>query len=139
MRLARIKNKYMYDCSAWRTMTKDQRAKNPGLNPEGEHWYAVYTERNRSGKIEYRAVQLNHLYIVDKNRQLKLLRGLYIKEKLPIYPVPSLLKKEYYNKNHVDGGEIDIKNKKYVKSITNNHISADKARRIKDFAKKRIK
>lgn len=132
MRLARIKNKYMYDCSAWRTMSKEQRAKNPGLDPNGEHWYALFTERGKSGKLEYRAVQINHLYKIDKNRQNKLNSGHYQKEKFAIYETPSIVENKYYFKDSA-GNKIDISNKN-VREITKKHLSSKQSKRIKEFA-----
>jgi hypothetical protein len=118
MRLARIKNKYLYN----------------GDNPNGWHWYLVYLDKSTR---KYRLIQINHLYELDAKRAAKLQKGLALKEKLPVYEVPSLVDARYYDSDK-DGQPIHLDNKNVVE-IVKNHIAPEKAKRIQNFAQKRVK
>lgn len=116
MRLAKIKNKYMF-----KTLPNDS----------GVHYYLIYFDRKNK---RYNAIQLTHLYIKDKNRFIQVNKGLIKIEKLKEFEVPSGVKKEIYTTN-IFGEKIDISNKKYVEKVFSRHLNKKQAERIKNFVK----
>ena len=117
MKLAKIKNKYMY-----KTKPED----------EGTHYYLVYYNRE---KKRYNAIQLTHLYIKDKNRFIQVNKGLIIVEKLKEFDVPSGVRIDVYDKN-VYGGKIDLHDKKNVVKVYPRYLSKKQSDRVKAFIKK---
>lgn len=113
MRLAIIKNRYIYD-------------KND-LN--GVHHYGIYYDRKAK---EYRAVQLTHLYEWDNKRRISYNRGHLSKIKLKEFETPTGIWNNYYSTD-VNGNKIDIRNKD-VKILRN--LSPKQAKQIKDFGSK---
>ena len=118
MRLAKIKNKYLFNSS----------------NPEGNHTYAVYYDRKNKC---YRAVGLTHLYVKDKQRFRQVKQGRIMIMKFKDFDVPSGVKNSYFDKN-VSGGKINLKDKNIL-SITPRHLSKKQSNQIKRFANKREK
>ena len=116
MRLAKIKNKYMF---------------NTLPNDNGVHYYLIYFDRKNK---RYNAIQLTHLYIKDKNRFIQVNKGLIKIEKLKEFEVPSGVKKEIYTTN-IFGEKIDISNKQYVDKVFSRHLNKKQAERIKNFVK----
>ena len=82
MRLAKIKNKYLFK----------------GDKPEGTHTYAVYYDKPSK---RYRAVALTHLYVKDDKRFKQVKKGNIRIEKFKEFDVPSGVKNYYYDKNNV--------------------------------------
>lgn len=119
MRLAKIKNKYLFESD----------------NPEGTHTYAVYYDRKSK---EYRAVALTHLYVKDKKRFWQVKIGNIKVEKFSEFETPSGVHNYFYAKN-VKGGKIDIKDKKNVVNINKKYLPKAQADRIKDFAAQEYK
>lgn len=115
MRLAKIKNRYMFNSK----------------NPNGNHTYAVYYDKATKS---YRAVQLTHLYIKDDVRFKQVKRGNIMVEKFNEFSVPSGVRNEFYYKNST-GGKINLKHKDVI-DITNRHLSSKQSQRIINFAKK---
>ena len=118
MRIAKIKNKYMYETSP---------------NDVGIHHYLVFYDKKRK---QYNAVQLTHLYIKDKKRFTQVKNGLIKIEKFKEFDVPSGIKKEIFTSN-VYGKKIDLKDKRNVLSISNRHLSKCQTDRIKYFLNKK--
>ena len=118
MRIAKIKNKYMYE-----TSPDDNRA----------HHYLIFYDRK---KKQYNAVQLTHLYIKDKKRFTQVKNGLIKIEKFKEFDVPSGIKKEIFTSN-IFGKKIDLKDKNNVLSISNRHLSKSQSNRIKRFINKK--
>ena len=118
MKIAKIKNKYMYNTTE---------------NDNGCHYYIVFYDRK---KLEYHAVQLTHLYIKDKNRFKQVKNGKILIQKFKEFEVPSGLKKEIYTKN-INGTKIDLKNKKFVVSVSKRNLSGKQTCEIKTFLDKR--
>lgn len=114
MRLAKIKNKYMFKT------TPDDR---------GIHYYLVFYDKKNK---RYNAIQLTHLYIKDKNRFIQVNKGLICVEKFKEFEIPSGVKKEIYTKN-VFGGKIDLSNRKYVEKVFPRYLSKKQTIRIKEF------
>ena len=115
MRLAKIKNKYMY-----KTTPDD----------EGTHYYLVFYDRK---KKRYCAIQLTHLYIKDKKRFIQVSKGNIKVEKLKEFDVPSGVRKGVYF-NNTNDGKIDIKDKKNVVKLYKRHLSKKQSDRIKKHA-----
>lgn len=115
MRLAKIKNKYLYKSD----------------NPNGNHTYAVYYD-NKSK--ETRAVALTHLYVKDDKRFKQVKKGNIKIEKFKEFDVPSGVQNYYYSKN-VNGKKINLKDKDVV-SVSKRYLSKIQANRIKKFAYK---
>lgn len=87
-------------------------------NKDGFHNYLIYKEKpskNIKNDKGFRALQLNHLYNVDKKRLEKLKKGYYIKEKFDIYEVPSLVSKKPYTMT-VNKKALDFTSNKYYKN-----------------------
>ena len=118
MRLAKIKNKYMY-----KTTPDD----------EGTHYYLVFYDRKKKC---YCAVQLTHLYIKDKNRFIQVSKGFIKVEKLKEFDVPSGVKRQLYLTN-VDGKKIDIKDRKNVVEVYPRYLSKKQSDRIIKYATKK--
>ncbi len=114
MRLAIIKNRYIYD-------------KND-LN--GVHHYGIYYDRKAK---EYRAVQLTHLYNRDEKRFVQLRKGFLSPIKLKEFETPTGIRNEYYATD-VDGNKIDIHNND-VKILRK--LSPRQSKQIKDFGSSR--
>lgn len=113
MRLAKIKNKYMYK-----------------TNDDGTHYYLVYYDRKSKS---YHAVQLTHLYIKDKDRFKLVEKGYILIEKFKEFDVPSGVKIDVYNGN-VNGEKIDLKDK-MVRFVSRRYLSKKQSDRIKKFIK----
>lgn len=60
--------------------------------------YQVNPDKKIKGDKGWRALQLNHLYIIDKKRLQKFKAGSYLKEKFKEYEAPSLIDKNIYTK-----------------------------------------
>ncbi len=116
MRLAKIKNKYMYE-------TK------PG--DKGTHTYLVFFDRK---KKRYNAAQLTHLYIKDNKRFVQVNKGLIKVEKFKEFDVPSGVKKHVYE-NNIYGGNINLKDRKNVRKVYSRYLSKKQSSRIKKFLK----
>lgn len=116
MRLAKIKNKYMY-----KTTPDDN----------GIHYYLIFYNKKEK---QYNAIQLTHLYTKDKDRFVQVKKGLIKIEKFKEFDVPSGVRKRLYTKN-ANGGNICIKNNKNVDKIFSRHLSKKQSQRIKDFIK----
>lgn len=115
MRLAKIKNRYLYKSD----------------NPNGIHTYAVYyDEKTKTNN----AVALTHLYIKDDKRFKQVKKGNIRVEKFKEFDVPSGVQNYYYSKT-VDGTNIDLKNTDNVKFIGSRFLSKSRSERIKKFAK----
>ncbi|MCQ2801408.1 MAG: hypothetical protein MJ222_01970 [Bacilli bacterium] len=114
MRIAKIRNKYMYNT------TKDDK---------GSHHYIIFYDNKNK---RYNAVQLTHLYTKDKDRFIKVKKGLIKIEKFKEFEVPSGVKKEIYFKNSF-GGKIDINNRRYVDKVYDRFLSKKQSDEIKEF------
>ena len=89
MRLAKIKNKYLFDSD----------------NPKGTHTYAVYYDKKNK---ETRAVALTHLYVKDDKRFKQVKKGNIKIEKFKEFDVPSGVQNYYYSRNK-KGKKINLK------------------------------
>ena len=116
MRLAKIKNKYMY-----KTTPDD----------EGTHYYLVFYDYDLKC---YCAVQLTHLYIIDKNRFIQVSKGNIKVEKLKEFDVPSGVHKMVYETD-VNGNKIILKNEN-VRYISKRYLSKKQSERIKKYVGK---
>lgn len=116
MRIAKIKNKYMY---------------NTDMYDNGVHHYLIYYDRKNK---RYNAVQLTHLYYEDEERFKQVRRGNIKIEKFKEFDVPSGVKNEIYTKNTY-GKKIDLKDKKNVVKIYQRYLSKKQSNRIKQFIK----
>ena len=117
MRLAKIKNKYMYK-------TDD--------NDEGTHYYLVFFDRKTKS---YHAAQLTHLYIKDKNRFIQVRKG-YIKIiKLKEFDVPSGVRIDVY-KTNANGEKIDLNDRKNVRFISKRYLSKKQSLDVIKYLKK---
>lgn len=118
MRLFKIKNKEMY-------VTKSNKEKNMS------HIYAVYKDKKTK---EYRAIQLTHLYDPKREKQLK--KGYLKVEKLKQFQYPTGIHNKYYTKD-INGNLLDFGRKTKYKKVGT--VPTKQAKRIKDFATKKIK
>lgn len=116
MRLAKIKNKYMYK----------------GDNGEGHHHYLIFYNRKEK---RYNAIQLTHLYLKDQKRFDQVNKGVVKIEQFKEFDVPSGVKKEVINHN-VNGKNINLKNKN-VLHISKRYISTKQKNRIMRFVNKK--
>lgn len=116
MRLAKIKNKYLFK----------------GNNPEGTHTYAVYYDRPTK---RYRAVGLTHLYVKDEKRFTQIKQGRIRVEKFKEFDVPSGVKNSYFDST-CDGKKIDLNDKRNVVKVESRFLSKSQSSRIKKFATK---
>ena len=116
MRLARIKNKYLYNDD----------------NPNGVHTYALYYDRKNK---EYRAVALTHLYVKDKKRFKQVRNGNIMVEKFKEFNVPTGVQNYYYSRN-INGGKIDLQDKSNVVKVSTRYLSKKQSSKIKSFARK---
>lgn len=116
MRLAKIKNKYMFETTK---------------NDNGTHHYLVYYDRKHK---RYNAIQLTHLYIKDNKRFRQVKKGLIKVEKFKEFDVPSGVKREVYISNS-KGGRINIKDKQNVEHVYPRYISKKQSDRILKFVK----
>lgn len=114
MRIAKIKNKYMYKTSE---------------NDNGVHFYLIYYDRRKKC---YCAVQLTHLYIKDKDRFIQVNKGNIKLEKFKEFEVPSGVKKQLYTKN-VYGENIDLKDTKNVEKVFPRYLSRKQSNSILSF------
>lgn len=130
MRLAKIKNKYMFDCSKYDS--KDQSKQNKSINPEGTHYYLVFYDVKKKC---YVAIQTTHLYYKDEKRFKQVKKGFIIVEKLKEFEVPTGIKKDVYN-NNTSGGPIDLTDKENVRFVSKRYLSSKQSNRIKNFVKK---
>ena len=120
MRIAKIKNKYMYSTTE---------------NDNGSHYYIVFYDNKNK---RYNAVQLTHLYTKDKNRFVKVKKGLIKIEKFKEFEVPSGVKKGIYVKNSF-GGKIDINDKRYVDKVCKRYLNKKQSDRIIEFVRNQKK
>lgn len=116
MRIARIKNKYMYKC-------KDK------YEEDNHHHYLIFYDRKNK---RYNALQLTHIYLLDEKRDIQEKKGLILKEKFKEFEVPSGVKRQLYTTN-VYGKNINL-NSKYIEEIFPRHLSKKQSDRIKHFA-----
>lgn len=116
MRLAKIKNKYLFDSD----------------NPDGTHTYAVYYDRKSKS---YRAVGLTHLYLKDQKRFDKVKKGFIKKMKFKEFELPSGVH-DYYFEKTIKGKKIDLNDKKNVVNVEKRHLPKRQAEAIKRFAKR---
>ena len=118
MRIAKIKNKYMFVTSE---------------NDNGIHYYAIFYNKETK---RYNAIQLTHLYTKDKNRFIQVKKGLVKIEKFKEFDVPSGVRKKVYA-NNVDGQNIDINDKQNVEKIFPRYLSKKQSNRILEFVGKK--
>lgn len=116
MRLAKIKNKYMYK----------------GDNGDGYHHYLVFFNRKEK---RYNAIQLTHLYLKDPKRFGQVKKRLLKIEKFKEFEVPSGVSWKIINSN-VNGEKIDLKDKN-VLQIGRRYISTKQKNRIMRFINKK--
>ena len=116
MRLAKIKNKYMYKTT---------------LDDNGAHYYLVYYDRKNK---KYIAIQLTHLYIKDKNRFRQVDNGFIKIEKFKEFEVPSGVRRKIYSFNS-RGKNIDLNDKANVVKLFKRNLSRQQSERIKKFVK----
>ena len=114
MRLAKIKNKYLFNSN----------------NPEGIHTYVAYYHYPTK---RYRAVGLTHLYIKDEKRFKQVSKGNIKIEKFKEFDVPSGVRNFYFDKT-VMGKKIDLTDKKNVIQLEKRYIPKNQSNRIKKFA-----
>lgn len=117
MRLAKIKNKYMYKTTP---------------NDNGTHYYLVYFDRKEK---KYFAIQLTHLYIKDKNRFRQVDNGFIKIEKFKEFDVPSGVRKKLYSFNS-EGKNINLNDKANVVKLFKRNLSKNQSERIINFIKK---
>ena len=116
MRLAKIKNKYLFKSD----------------DPEGIHTYAVYYDRK---KREHHAIGLTHLYVKDKTRFNQVKRGMLMVENFKEFKnIPSGVKNFYYSKDK-NGKKINLKDNNVVK-VHKRFLPKKQADKIKKFAYK---
>lgn len=120
MRIAKIKNKYMYKTSE---------------SDNGVHFYLIYYDRKKKC---YCAVQLTHLYIKDKDRFIQVNKGNIKLEKFKEFEVPSGVRKDVYTKNS-KGTKINIKDKTNVVFVSKRYLSSKQSGRIISFIKNKTK
>ena len=113
MRLAKIKNRYMFDSD----------------NPQGVHTYVTYTDKKSK---EVRAIPTTHLYVPDKANMEKLRKGLLCKVKFPNYDAVSGVHNYYYAKDS-KGRDIDLKNNDVV--LSKNKLADSLVKKIKSFVR----
>lgn len=114
MRLAKIKNKYLFSSD----------------KPKGTHTYAVYYDK---GKKETRAVALTHLYIKDDKRFKQVKKGNIKVEKFKEFDTPTGVKNYFYSRN-TNGKKINLNDSSIV-NISKRYLSKAQSNRIKKFAK----
>lgn len=117
MRIANIKNKYMY-----KTYSSDN----------GSHSYLIFYDRK---KKRYNAVQLTHLYIKDKKRFVQVNKGNIKVEKFKEFDVPSGVKNHVYETD-VNGKNIKLKNNTNIDKVFRRHLSSKQSSRIMIFLNK---
>lgn len=116
MRLAKIKNKYLYKSG----------------NPHGYHTYAVYYDKKNK---ETRAVGLTHLYVKDKKRFSQLKQGVLMSERFKEFKdVPSGVRNGYISRD-INGNKIKLTNPNVVR-VSKRYLPKSQAERIKRFARK---
>lgn len=116
MKLYKIKNKYLFNSK----------------QPEGIHTYAVYYDRTSK---KYKAIATTHLYIKDDKRFRQVSKGNIAVTKFKEFEVPTGVQNYYYSKN-INGGKIDVKDKKHVFVFGKNHLPKKQSAFLKSFAKK---
>jgi len=118
MRIAKIKNKYMYHTDS-----------------DGAHHYLIYYDRKHK---RYNAIQLTHLYYEDKRRTAQLGLKLIKKEKFSIFETPSGVKKYVYTSD-VHGNKLKLENNDNIEKLSSWHIPKLQSKRIKRFIRIRKK
>ena len=113
MRIARIKDSYMFD-----------------KNSKGSHWYVLYYDRPSSS---YRAVELTHLYSPDKKRFDKVKKNTLMKMKFSKFETPSGVDNSYYSTD-INNKKINV-NSKSILTISNKHLPKSQSSKIIQFAK----
>ena len=117
MCIARIKNRYMFKSK----------------NPNKPHDYLVWTDSS-TGQV--RAVELTHLYEIDKYRFAQVKSGLLKKMKFRHRETPSGVNNGYVYKN-INGGPIDLTHPDVnLNAYRKAYISSKQIRDILKFANK---
>lgn len=114
MRLAKIKNKYLYNSD----------------NPNGTHTYAVYYDKKTK---QNRAVALTHLYVKDDKRFKQVKKGNIMISKFKEFDTPTGVQNYYYSKT-IKGNKINLKDNDVVK-VNKRYLPKKQADKIKNFAK----
>ena len=117
MRIAKIRNRYMYESE----------------KPNGWHWYLIFFNRK---KRRYEAAQMTHLYEIPRKKLGKIRSGYIKEERIKGFKMPSGIRNDIYEKNAVDGGSINLKDKDVI-YLSKRHIDPKQSKRIKLFLKKR--
>lgn len=113
MKLAKIKNKYMYKTSP---------------NDNGSHYYLIFYNHKEK---RYEAAQLTHLYIRDNKRFAQVKKGNILVEKFKEFDVPSGIHKMLYTHSY-SGSKISLSNKGVIQSSLR-QLSTSQSKRIKKF------
>lgn len=116
MKIAKIKNKYMY---------------NDNKNKNGFHYYILDYDRHTKS---YTAYQLTHLYSKDVKKFNQLNKGKLCKLSLSKFETPSALKKNCY-KTNTNNEKITLKS--VDAKVIYNTITKDKAQIIRKFLQKK--
>ena len=114
MKLAKIKNKYMYKTDE---------------NDNGTHYYLIYYDRKSKS---YYAAQLTHLYIKDEKRFIQVRKGNIQVIKLKEFEVPSGVRKDIYRTN-INGGKINLKDKNNVRFVSKRYLSKKQSNSVKKY------
>jgi len=120
MKIAKIKNRYMFNSS----------------NPNGTHDYLVYKDK-KSG--ENRAVELTHLYVPDRKRFSQVKNGFLKKMRFRHRETPSGVNNSYYCRD-VNGKALDFRNKNVnLNAYRHSHIWPKQSVDVMKFASRRHK
>lgn len=120
MRIAKIKNKYMFNSN----------------KPNGTHDYLVYKDKTSN---EVRAIELTHLYKPDKYRLAQVRSGLLKKMYFKHRDTPTGVNNGYLNKN-ISGKPINLNHKDVNMNVyRKTRISKKQQADILKFAKKQKK
>ena len=118
MRIAKIKNKYMYETNE---------------NDNGTHFYLIFYDKKSK---RYKAIQLTHLYYKDEKRFRQVKIGQISIEKFKEFEVPSGVRDKCYEHN-AKGEKIDINDRQNVEFIYKRNLSQIQKTRIMNFVNKR--
>lgn len=114
MRLAKIKNKYLFDSE----------------KPNGTHTYAVYYDRQSKRN---RAIALTHLYVKDDKRFKQVHKGNILVSHFKEFETPTGVQNYYYSKT-ISGKKINLKDKEIVK-VYKRYLPKKQSDKLKIFAK----
>lgn len=120
MKLAKIKNKYMYE-----TRPDDN----------GSHYYLIFYNHKEK---RYEAAQLTHLYIKDNKRFKQVKKGNILVEKFKEFDVPSGVRNTIY-KTNVHKTNINMDDMNNVSPVSNRYLSKKQSNRIFTFLKSKKK